>query len=558
VSWLVPADPVAAQRVRLVAAYDAVSLARAGVVGCRDVPWVGAAADAYRVAVDGEEGRLTRLRSTLAAMLSESGIPWPATMAEIGAFCRGASGRSLRVGGGGFVAVDPEALADAAGRLERAADALDAAAADLARALWGPWQPGWPVGRLVGILRPADALGPRIWELMDGPLAPRWSAARLRALSGSARATAQLQGDGETGSHRRLRALAATVGHFPALGAVEALPAAVVGTWRAEWTVGRTVLTSDDPAGDLRLDAAEAWSGAMAAGAAEVALQGLAGLLTSGIPPALADPVPVASAGLALLLARGADVTLVPRVDPPQLAPPRGLEGILDAVAKTYDEGQPTGMPGTSTATITVQRLDHADGSRAWLVAIPGTQSWAFDQAVATDMGTNLQLVGGLKDPMTAGVLQAMATAGIPPDEPVVIAGHSQGGMVAMAAAAAAAGTYRIGGVVTAGSPSVPERLPTGVPVIRLEHDEDVVPQTDGEPTAAGGDVTRITRALAGDHPVMVTEAHQISGYVETARLTDADVAAAPGSAPGVSAVTALLGGDGTTAATLQYRVERS
>ena len=56
----------------------------------------------------------------------------------------------------------------------------------------------------------------------------------------------------------------------------------------------------------------------------------------------------------------------------------------------------------------------------------------------------------------------------------------------------------------------------------------------------------------------MVTEAHQISGYVETARLTDADVAAAPGSAPGVSAVTALLGGDGTTAATLQYRVERS
>jgi pimeloyl-ACP methyl ester carboxylesterase len=205
-----------------------------------------------------------------------------------------------------------------------------------------------------------------------------------------------------------------------------------------------------------------------------------------------------------------------------------------------------------------VERLDHPDGSRSWLVAVPGTQSWAFDDDVATDMGTNLQLVGGLADPMTAGVLAAMAAAVVAPDEPVVLAGHSQGGMVAMAAAAAVAGTYRVGGVVTAGSPSVPGRTPAGVPVVRIEHDEDVVPQTDGEPTVAGGDVTRVTRSLADGHPMLVTEAHAVTGYVETARLADGQVAASPGAAPGVAAVAGLLGGEGTTATTFQYRVERA
>lgn len=94
--------------------------------------------------------------------------------------------------------------------------------------------------------------------------------------------------------------------------------------------------------------------------------------------------------------------------------------------------------------------------------------------------------------------------------------------------------------------------------MVRLEHDEDVVPQADGEPTRAGGDVTRVTRSLADDHPVLPTEAHDIAGYVRTAGLTDAAVAAAPGSSPGVAAVTGLLGADGTTATTRQYRVERA
>ncbi len=544
-------DPAAVLRRRLLVARDDVAVARAGVSAAAGVPWVGAAADSYRATVEDQRSRLGRLLAALEALVAELGAPgpWPVSAVQLaaGGVCWGASGRALRVGAGTFVAVDPEALADAAGRLGRAAGSLDGVSAAMAQALWAqPWGRNPPA---------TVAVTPRLADLMRGPLAPSRVASRLRDLAAAAKAAAQLQGDGETAAHRGLRVLA---GRAPLLAAVVAWPGMVTGALRAEWRLGTTLLTSDDPARDVRRQAEQAWSDAMAAGGGEVAVRGVAGALTS-VAPALLDPVPVTSAGLALLLARtGADVTLVARADPPQRPAPRGLAGVLDAVAGTYDDPQPSGTSGTPTATVTVERLDRPDGSRSWLVAVPGTQSWGFDQDVATDMGTNLELVGGVANPMTAGVLAAMGAAGIAPDEPVVLAGHSQGGMVALAAATAAAGSYRIGGVVTAGSPSVPGHTPAGVPVIRLEHDEDAVPQTDGAPTQAGGDVTRVTRSLADDHPVLPLEAHAVTGYVATAGLVDAAVAAAPGSSPGVAAVTRLLGPEGTTATTVQYRVERA
>lgn len=560
VPWPAPPDLAAVTRAGAVVAHDDVDLARAGVVAAARVPWVGAAAESYRAAVAEQQALLDRLRAALEALLTDLAVPGsagpgPAAWGRVlaGATCWGASGRSLRLGAGTFVAVDPEALADAAGRLERASEALDGASAALVRALWAPGTSG------LSIHAPTGGSAARVGDLLTGPLAPGRAAARLRELAGSARAAAQLHRDGESRAHQRLRGAAVAAGHVPLVGAVEAWAVGTTGLLRAGWRVGFAAATGDDPLAGARREAGEVWSEAVAAGGVEVTLQGVAGALTSAVPPVLPDAVPVACAGLAALLAPGgAEVTLVPRVDPPQLPAPHGLAGILAAVATTYDDGQPTGLPGTPTATLTVQRLDHPDGSRSWLVAVPGTQSWGFEHDVATDMGTNLRLVGGLPDAMTAGVLAALGAAGVAADEPVVLAGHSQGGMVALAAAAAAAGTYRIGGVVTAGSPSVPGGTPPGVPVVRLEHDEDVVPQADGEPTRAGGDVTRVTRSLADDHPVLPTEAHGVAGYVRTAGLTDAAVAAAPGSSPGVTAVTGLLGADGTTATTWQYRVERA
>lgn len=556
-SWLDPADQTPVVRARLRSARESVAAARVTVVACRSVAWVEAAADRFRAALDDERWRLDRLVVGLDALLAELGIhgPWPVTLRTEGLSCRGYGGRSVRVGEGVFVAVDPEALADVATRLGKAAASLDEASGDLSRALWGtatPWQSG---GSRSGLL---DG---RVDALLHGPSDPGGVADRLRGLAATTRAVAALHADGETRAHAGLRGLTGLAWHWPVAAAIESVPALVVAGARADLSAGWALLTGRDPAGGLVHAAEQAWSDAVAGGAVEVATVGLAAALDSlvRVPGLPSDPVQLAAAALAALAARGAgDVELVPRVDPPQLSPPRGLTGILDLVGKSYDESQPTGLPGTPTATVTVERLDHPDGTRSWVVAVPGTQSWWFSDDVATDMGTNVALVGGLDDPMTAGVLAAMSAAGIASDEPVVLAGHSQGGMVAMSAAAVAAGAYRVAGVVTAGSPSVPERLPSGVPLVRLEHDEDVVPQTDGRPTVAGGDVTRITRSLADDRPVLPTEAHEITGYLDTASRVDAGLAAEPGSVPAVAAVTEVLGGEGTTATTFQYRVERA
>lgn len=554
--WPDPADTSPAQRAWLASARENVAVSRAGVAACRGVPWVAAAADAYRAVLDDERGRLDRLLAAIETLLAGLSLPgpWPVTSTQLraGSFGRGSAGRAVRVGVGGFVSVDPEALADAGDRLATAARWMNDAAGDLSRVTWGtqnPWQSG-------GCR--TDALAGRVGELLAGPLAPARTACRLSDLGRSARAAAQVQRDGETGVHRTLRGVSAGLGRHPVSAVLLAEPMLLLTEARITLGAVWADLLGQDPWTAAVHGAEQAWSDAVADGDVELAMNGLAGAVTSVLPSALPGTVTGASAGLAALLAHGgADVELVPRVDPPHLAPPRGLAGIVDVVGKTYDESQPTGLPGTPAATVTVQRLDHPDGSRSWLVAVPGTQSWGFSAAVTTDMGTNLELVGGGADPMTAGVVDAMAAAGIGPDEPVVLAGHSQGGMVAMSVAAAAAGAYRIGGVLAVGSPSVPARLPSGVPVVRLEHDEDVVPQTDGEPTPAGRDVTRITRSVADDHPVLPVEAHAVAGYRETAALVDAQVAAAPGSAPGVTAVTGLLGGDGTTATTFQYRVTR-
>ena len=66
------------------------------------------------------------------------------------------------------------------------------------------------------------------------------------------------------------------------------------------------------------------------------------------------------------------------------------------------------------------------------------------------------------------------------PHEPVLLVGHSQGGMVA-AALAAGDTPYDVRHVVTAGSPTAQVDLPPDVRVLSLENRGDVVPLTDGE-----------------------------------------------------------------------------
>ena len=45
-------------------------------------------------------------------------------------------------------------------------------------------------------------------------------------------------------------------------------------------------------------------------------------------------------------------------------------------MGRSYQDGTETGLAGTPTGVISVQQLTHPDGTRAWVIEIPGTESW--------------------------------------------------------------------------------------------------------------------------------------------------------------------------------------
>lgn len=203
---------------------------------------------------------------------------------------------------------------------------------------------------------------------------------------------------------------------------------------------------------------------------------------------------------------------------------PQGVGDVVAQVAALGDEPQPT---------IAVQRLDHADGSRSWVVSVPGTRSMdLFGGENPMDNTTNLALMAGLPDDMTEAVEVAMLRAGIGPDEPVLLAGHSQGGMVVTRLAASLQGTFDIEAVVTAGSPVSSMPVPDGVAALHLEHAQDSVPALEGRPNPDAVNRTTVVRDLhlppdtfAGAKmalgPDDLLPAHEAWRYAETAALVD-------------------------------------
>ena len=120
----------------------------------------------------------------------------------------------------------------------------------------------------------------------------------------------------------------------------------------------------------------------------------------------------------------------------------------------------------------------------------------------------------------TSAYLEAMAQAGIGPDDPVLIVGHSQGGMEAVAILASDSG-FHVTDVVTAGSPTaqVPD-LPAGSHVLSLEQHGDLVPLLDGEPNQPSVEQTTV---VVDAHPGAGIETHHdYEAYIDGAAAVDA------------------------------------
>ena len=233
------------------------------------------------------------------------------------------------------------------------------------------------------------------------------------------------------------------------------------------------------------------------AGGTPAVLQGIAVAVApsvAGAPaPGFAPERPMAPGALeqvagwlGALYPAGSPVVLGRGTDAAAPAAPRNVTDLIaglehrDAMATGADQGE-----------IDVRRLTWiaADGTTrtSWVVDLPGTKSWEPDprhREHLNDLATNLTTMAGTSTARIDGLTEVLARAGVGRDDPVMLVGHSQGGLVAMRAAEryAADGSFRVTHVVTAGSPIARMAVPPSVSVLSLENRYDLVPRLDGEP----------------------------------------------------------------------------
>ncbi|WP_028050726.1 hypothetical protein [Cellulomonas sp. URHD0024] len=171
---------------------------------------------------------------------------------------------------------------------------------------------------------------------------------------------------------------------------------------------------------------------------------------------------------------------------------PTSVEGIFLEQYDLYRDEQPDNRGEVQVVTRT-----QPDGTVTHIVQIPGTEEWSGERgANPFDLTSNLQLMAGHDTLVAREVAAAMDAAGIRPGEPVMLTGHSQGGIIAASLAADPAfrARYDVEAVVTGGSPIARFDIPPSVSVLALEHNQDVVPMLDGHENPDRPNVVTVNR----------------------------------------------------------------
>lgn len=230
----------------------------------------------------------------------------------------------------------------------------------------------------------------------------------------------------------------------------------------------------------------------------QTALQVVAGgntVDTRDGPQYLSDRGPVQGAALLLLVwANLADVHQDVDVWPASLigSPPESghapstvasIGGVPDALHLLEE----TSSRSADVGRISIVSHEQPDGTTAWTVLIPGTQT-AYGGGNPQDNESNLELTADLSSELMDAVVEAMRSAPIDPADAVTLVGHSQGGIVATALASRTdlRKEFNIVGTVTAGSPvGQYNAIPDGVRSLHLEDVNDTVPALDGAANTA-------------------------------------------------------------------------
>lgn len=191
--------------------------------------------------------------------------------------------------------------------------------------------------------------------------------------------------------------------------------------------------------------------------------------------------------------------------------PPSGTGMLMGRVKQVSDSG--------SDGRVRVEVVTAADGRRSAVVYMPGVQDWDGDSRNPISGGTALRAEAGLPSAYTDLVVQALEDAGVAPDEPVMLAGHSLGGIAAAQVAGDPAVTdrFHITTVMTAGAPIGAADIPSDVTVLAMENSGDPVVALDLAPNPDAANVTTVVA------PTSVAFSQHSSGpYVDLAERVDA------------------------------------
>ncbi len=157
---------------------------------------------------------------------------------------------------------------------------------------------------------------------------------------------------------------------------------------------------------------------------------------------------------------------------------PSDLRAIAMNTGQAYSDRQ---VESSVDGSVRITRIDGPSGP-SYIVNIPGTQEWSpATSGTAADLTGNLVTASGQMSTASDAVALAMERAGIEPGAPVMLAGHSQGGMTAAALAAdpAFSAQFNVTNVMAYGSPIDGTAIPAEIRVIAFHHEDDVVPMLD-------------------------------------------------------------------------------
>lgn len=208
-----------------------------------------------------------------------------------------------------------------------------------------------------------------------------------------------------------------------------------------------------------------------------------------------------------------------PRSQVKRLWAPRSLQDLAADIDDMY-------WAGTYGQSIKITRVGQGK-TRRWLVSIPGTQH--FDTPSTpnpADMEANIREALGMPSSMRAGIIlalhQAMSEEGVDPEgfatEPVMLAGHSQGGLIAVNLGSLSAQEIGIDvrAILAMGAPARRTRIRPEIVMVDIAHDQDVVPSTDGTPARAPDHRIMVGRKLIQPRLRALYYAHSSSTYTET------------------------------------------